>query len=103
MEKEQLEEKETQRTEGVNHLFPVFLKLEEQEVLLVGAGKVGLEKLGAILKNSPGTKVTIVATKISVGVQAFATAFSNVVLAEKAFDEADLDDKNIVIIAVNNK
>ena len=26
-----------------NRLFPVFLKLEELEVLLVGAGKVGLE------------------------------------------------------------
>ena len=32
-----------------NRLFPVFLKLEELEVLLVGAGKVGLEKLTAIL------------------------------------------------------
>ena len=44
-----------------NRLFPVFLKLEELEVLLVGGGKVGLEKLTAILQNAPASSVTIVA------------------------------------------
>ena len=48
-----------------NRLFPVFLKLEELEVLLVGGGKVGLEKLTAVLHNAPGTSVTIVATEIA--------------------------------------
>ncbi|HYO22801.1 MAG TPA: TSUP family transporter, partial [Flavisolibacter sp.] len=103
MEKLATEQDDVQKAEGVNHLFPVFLKLEEQEVLLVGAGNVGLEKLTAILGNAPATKVTIVATKVSVGVQAFSTAFSNVTLQEKAFDESDLEGKDIVIIAVNNK
>ena len=103
MEKVQLEIEEAQRSEGVNPLFPVFLKLEEQEVLLVGAGNVGLEKLTAILNNSPETRVTIVATKVSIGVEAFVTAFSNVVLHEKAFDESDLEGKDIVIVAVNSK
>lgn len=103
MEKVQLEQEEAQRSEGVNNLFPIFLKLEEQEVLLVGAGNVGLEKLTAILKNSPATKVTVVATNVSLGVQAFATAYSNVTVEEKAFDEADLDGKDIVVAAVNNK
>jgi uncharacterized protein len=103
MEKIQLEQEEVQKSEGANPLFPVFLKLEEQEVLLVGAGNVGLEKLSAMLKNSPATSVTIVATKVSVGVEAFATAFTNVTVLEKAFDESDLEGKDIVIIAVNNK
>ncbi|HUC80125.1 MAG TPA: TSUP family transporter [Flavisolibacter sp.] len=94
---------EVEKEEGVNNLFPVFLKLEEQHVLLVGAGKVGLEKLTAILRNAPETKVTVVASKVSVGVEAFVTAYSNVSLLEKAFDETDLDDKDIVVIAVNNK
>ena len=44
-----------------NRLFPVFLKLEELDVLLVGGGNVGLEKLSAMLNNSPDTKVTMVA------------------------------------------
>ncbi len=86
-----------------NKLFPIFLKLEQLSILIVGAGYVGLEKLTAVLNNSPATKVTVVATKFSVGVEAFATAYSNVTLVEKAFDESDLDGKNIVIVAVNNK
>ena len=48
-----------------NHLFPVFLKLEELRVLLVGAGKVRLEKLSSLLTNSPATAVHIVATEVS--------------------------------------
>jgi hypothetical protein len=36
-----------------NNLFPVFLKLEALQTLIVGGGHVGLEKLNAILKNSP--------------------------------------------------
>jgi siroheme synthase-like protein len=86
-----------------NPLFPVFLKLENMSVLLVGAGYVGLEKLNALLTNSPAAKVTIVAPHISIGVQAMATAYSTVSVEEKSFDAADLDGKDIVIIAVNNK
>ena len=48
-----------------NKLFPVFLKLEELHVLLVGAGNVGLEKLQAILNNAPATSITIIAADIS--------------------------------------
>ena len=50
-----------------NRLFPVFLKLEELEVLLVGGGKVGLEKLTAVLHNAPSTSVTIVAIEMADG------------------------------------
>lgn len=103
MENAELQQEAVQRIEGVNNLFPVFLKLEEQEVLLVGAGKVGLEKLTAMLSNSPATNITVVATKISVGVEAFATAYQNVNLVEKAFDESDLDEKDLVVVAVDNK
>lgn len=86
-----------------NHLFPVFLKLETLSVLLVGAGYVGLEKLNALLNNSPAAKVTVVANNISVGVQALSIAYSNVTIEERVFDESDLDGKDLVIIAVNNK
>ena len=44
-----------------NQLYPVFLKLEQVELLLVGAGNVGLEKLNSLLSNSPEAKVTVVA------------------------------------------
>lgn len=86
-----------------NRLFPVFLKLEELEVLLVGAGKVGLEKLNAILNNAPASSVTVVATEISNEVKELAAAHDRIKLIEKAFEPDDLEEKEIVIVAVNDK
>ncbi|HEX3081233.1 MAG TPA: TSUP family transporter [Puia sp.] len=90
------------RTEK-NRLFPVFLKLEELEVLLVGGGKVGLEKLSAILNNAPATSVSIVAIEISEEIKSLAENFPGVKLIERAFEPEDLDEKEIVIVAVNDK
>jgi siroheme synthase-like protein len=86
-----------------NRLFPVFLKLEELEVLLVGAGKVGHEKLSAVLQNAPATSVTVVATDISDAVKLLTASYTNVRLIEKEFEPGDLDDKEIVIVAINDK
>ena len=86
-----------------NCLFPVFLKLEALEVLLVGAGKVGLEKLTAILNNAPASSVTVVATEISGQVKRLAESYPGVKLIERAFEPEDLDEKEIVIVAVNDK
>ena len=86
-----------------NHLFPVFLKLEKLRVLVVGAGNVGLEKLRAVLQNSPSAAVTVVATQVSDEVKAFATVHPTVSLVEKAFAEEDLDNIDLVIIAIDNK
>lgn len=86
-----------------NRLFPVFLKLEELEVLLVGGGKVGLEKLTAVLHNAPATSVTIVAIEIAEEIKSLAETFPRVKLIERAFEPEDLDEKEIVIVAVNDK
>ncbi|MCS3796711.1 TSUP family transporter [Niastella sp. OAS944] len=86
-----------------NLLFPVFLKLEDLKVLLVGGGKVGAEKLSAILGNSPAAPVTVVAISISDEVHKLAKHHPNVTLHERAFVEADLENKDLVVIAVNEK
>ncbi|MBK9256229.1 MAG: Ig-like domain-containing protein [Saprospiraceae bacterium] len=52
-----------------NHLFPVFLKLEQMHLLLIGGGAVALEKLHSIIQNSPATKVKIVAKSVNSGLQ----------------------------------
>ena len=44
-----------------NELYPIFLKVAQLNVLIVGGGNVGLEKLTFLLKSSPSAKVTIVA------------------------------------------
>ncbi len=44
-----------------NELYPMFLKVAQLNVLIVGGGNVGLEKLTFLLKSSPNAKVTVVA------------------------------------------
>ena len=61
---------EKSKTEG-NRLFPVFFKLEHLHVLIVGGGNIGLEKITAVLNNSPSTKVTLVARKVLPEIKAF--------------------------------
>ena len=45
----------------INTLYPAFFKLNKLNMLIVGAGEVGLEKLHFILKSSPDANITIVA------------------------------------------
>jgi hypothetical protein len=84
-----------------NQLFPVFLKLNHLHVLLVGAGNVGLEKLTAILSNSPETRITIVAEQVASEIRQYQEDFPQLNILRKSFDETDLDDKDLVIIATN--
>ena len=86
-----------------NHLFPVFLKLEQMNVLLVGGGNVGLEKLNALLKNSPATNVTVVGKFIREELKAFAADFPQVKLLEKPYEPADLEHQHIVIAATDDR
>ena len=58
-----VQEKNT--VQETNKLFPIFLKLEQLSILIVGGGYVGLEKLTAVLNNSPLTKIKLVATSIN--------------------------------------
>lgn len=86
-----------------NKLFPVFLKLENFRVLIVGGGKVGLEKISAILNNSPNTRITLVATHVSEEIKLFVKEHTNVKIHQRSFLETDLENVDFVISAVNNK
>ena len=85
-----------------NRLFPVFLKLEELDVLLVGGGNVGLEKLSAMLNNSPNTKVTMVADMFRDELREYAKDYPNVTLVERKFDFNDLNNRDLVILSTDN-
>lgn len=89
--------------ETQNKLFPVFLKLENFRVLIVGGGKVGLEKVTAILNNSPATKITLVATHVSDEIKQVQLQYSNLEIHQRSFKESDLSDTDLVIVAINNK
>ncbi len=86
-----------------NNLFPVFLKIEQLHVLIVGGGTIGLEKLSAILGNAPSTNITLVSKNISTEIKELAVNYSSVVLQEKEFEVSDLDNKDLVIAATGNR
>lgn len=86
-----------------NKLFPVFLKLENFRVLIVGGGKVAHEKVSAVLNNSPATKIKLVATHISEAILDLAKTSANLELHQRSFVESDLENVDLLISAINNK
>lgn len=85
-----------------NTLYPVFLKLENMQVLLVGAGNVGLEKLESLLGNAPATAITIVAPQIKNELREFIKNFPACTLIERNFGPADIENKQLVVCATDN-
>jgi uncharacterized protein len=86
-----------------NQLYPVFLKLHELKLLLVGGGNVGLEKLQSLLSNSPDTHITIVAPDIRDEVRELVAKHPSSIIIERKFEEADLEGKDMVICATDDK
>lgn len=84
-----------------NHLFPIFIKLREVPVLLVGAGNVGLEKLEALIKNDSEAKVHIVAPEIRKEIQVLAKKHTSITLAFRAYQPSDLEDFKVAILATD--
>ena len=87
---------------GINHLFPVFLKLEQLKVLLIGAGNVGLEKLTAIVNNSPATHVTVIAKEVLPAFAELALQAKHVHIIQTTYQASFIDNADIVISAVND-
>ena len=86
-----------------NPLYPIFVKLEKFDVLVVGGGNVGLEKLESLLRNSPKTRITVVAPFIRPETRAYAALFPQVIVQEKRFEPSDLDGKTFVIATTDDK
>lgn len=89
-------------TRNNNTLFPVFLKLEELRLLVVGGGEVALEKVNAVLSNSPLTAITIIAPQIHPELLAVSKQFVNIDFHNRDYDITDLQDCDLVFVAVNN-
>lgn len=87
--------------QSTNTLYPIFLKLNKLQTLIVGGGNVGLEKLSFILKNSPDAQITMVATFFLPEVYELAEKH-HVTLFERPFEPTDTNNKDIVICATDN-
>lgn len=86
-----------------NQLFPIFLKANELRFLIVGGGTVALEKLSALLSNSPLVEITLVAEEISLEIIRLAEDKPNITLIDESFDEKFLDGHDLLITAINDE
>ncbi|MCX2679471.1 bifunctional precorrin-2 dehydrogenase/sirohydrochlorin ferrochelatase [Galbibacter sp. EGI 63066] len=90
--------------EGVaqNELYPVFLKVNKLNTLIVGGGNVALEKLTFLLKSSPNAKVQMVAPFFKEETVEKAVAH-DVEMIEDHYNKKYLDGKHIVIATTNDE
>lgn len=90
------------QTNDSNQLFPIFLKLNQINTLLVGGGYVALEKVSALLKNDPNARVTIVAPEVSREIRTIAAGYRNIKLKQESYNPSHLKNKQLVIAATND-
>src|SRR6266496_4540414 len=89
--------------EHKNQLYPIFLKLDQLETLVVGAGNVGLEKLQSLLSNSPDAKITVIAPEVKDEIRHLISKHSTCQIILRSFRETDLDNKDLVILATKDR
>ncbi|GAB3543217.1 precorrin-2 dehydrogenase/sirohydrochlorin ferrochelatase family protein [Spirosoma fluminis] len=87
----------------MNTLFPIFVKAEKLHILIVGGGYVGLEKLTAVLANSPEARITLVAPEIREEIREMAGQYPKLELILQAYTDSHLADKELVIVGTNDK
>lgn len=84
-----------------NELYPIFLKVSKLNVLIIGGGKVGLEKLTFLLKSSPMANVTVIAEGFITDIIELSQKKS-IKLITGSYSSIALERKHIVIAATNN-
>jgi precorrin-2 dehydrogenase/sirohydrochlorin ferrochelatase len=77
--------------------YPIFIDVEERNVLIVGGGSVSARKAEALLQY--GARITIVAPEIA---DAVAQLAPRVVIVQRRYEEPDLDGATLVIAATDD-
>lgn len=79
-----------------NELYPIFLKVSQLNVLIVGGGNVALEKLTFLLKSSPSAQVEMVAPEFLPETIALAQKHQ-VTLTRDAYRATYLEGRHMVV------
>ena len=82
--------------------YPIFLKVENQKCLLVGAGSVGLRKLKSLLQSGPA-EITVLDTCDPCSELKNITADPRVRFEKRKFEPEDLEDKFMAFACTSNK
>ena len=77
-------------------LYPLFLKLAQRPVLVVGAGPVALGKVRALLE--AGAVVSVVAPQIDPELEALEKK-GNISIARRSFEQSDVEGSWLVVAA----
>lgn len=87
----------------MNPLYPIFVKVHKLDMLIVGAGAVGYEKLSFILKSSPDANITMVAPWVSDEVKELLINHpdNKVRIVQREFIAEDVAGKDMVIAATD--
>src|SRR3982074_1444666 len=81
-------------------LFPLFVKLDGRQVLVVGAGRVGEPKIRGLLPT--GAKIRVVAREASEGVRKWGRN-GEITVEERDFLLSDLDQVFLVVVATSSR
>ncbi len=84
-----------------NELYPVFLKVSNLHILIVGGGNVALEKLTFLLKSSPNAQVEMVSPMFRDETITLATEFG-IKMNVSAYDKSFLEGKHMAIATTDN-
>ncbi len=84
-----------------NNLYPVFLKVGQLHILIVGGGNVAEEKLRFLTKSSPNAVVSMVATMFREETLRLADQF-NVECIVDSYDARYLQGKHLVIATTDD-
>jgi len=86
-----------------NQLFPVFFKLDQLQLLIVGGGNVAFEKLSFLFKNSDNAHLTLVAPEIKDEIREIAKKYPDLILIQRKYEISDLKNKDLIIAATSIK
>lgn len=79
-----------------NELYPIFLKVSQLNILIVGGGNVGLEKLTFLLKSSPNATVEMLSPQFLDQTLELAKDHK-VVITRDSYDKKYLEGRHMVI------
>ncbi|MBV1887690.1 MAG: bifunctional precorrin-2 dehydrogenase/sirohydrochlorin ferrochelatase [Urechidicola sp.] len=85
-----------------NELYPVFLKVSQLNVMIIGGGTVGFEKLSFLLKSSPNANVVVAAKEFSKDMISLAKKYK-IPLMWRPYSKNLLHKQHMVIAATNDK
>jgi precorrin-2 dehydrogenase/sirohydrochlorin ferrochelatase len=84
----------------VTNLFPMFVKLDHRQVLVVGAGKIGEPKIGGLFET--GARIRVVSLDATPAIRQWARE-GKLELELRAFAADDMEGAFLAVVATNSR